>query len=66
MAVTPVGAPGKISGTTLFDGPEATPVPFAFVAVTVNVYVVLFVSPVIVIGLDGPDAVMFPVLEVTV
>jgi hypothetical protein len=37
-----------------------------FVAVTVKVYAVPFVSPVTVIGLDEPDAVMLPGDDVTV
>jgi hypothetical protein len=37
VAVTPVGAPGTLTGVTLFDAEEAVPVPLAFVAVTVKV-----------------------------
>jgi len=37
VAVTAVGAPGTVSGVTLFEGPEAVPVPVALAAVTVNV-----------------------------
>ena len=37
VAVTAVGAPGRRFGVTLLDGDEAGPVPFALVAVTVNV-----------------------------
>ena len=40
--------------------------PLAFVAVTVKVYGVPFVSPVTVIGEEEPVAVMFPGEEVTV
>jgi hypothetical protein len=36
-AVTPVGAPGVVSGVTAADAAEAGPVPLALVAVTVNV-----------------------------
>ena len=43
VADTPEGAPGTADGTTAEDGAEAALVPFAFVAVTVNVYVVPFV-----------------------
>jgi hypothetical protein len=43
-----------------FETAEAGPVPSALVASTVNVYVVLFVSPVTVIGLAGPAAVAPP------
>ena len=32
-----VGAPGTVAGVTLFEGADASPVPIAFVAVTVNV-----------------------------
>ena len=65
-ADTPVGAPGTVAGVTLLDGPDASPVPFALVAVTVKVYGVPFVSPVTVSELPGPVAVKFPGLEVTV
>ena len=38
VVVTAVGLPGTVGpGVTLFDGPEAAPVPEPFVAVTVNV-----------------------------
>ena len=47
VAVTPVGAPGADAGVTLFDGADGGPVPIALVAVTVNVYAVPLVSPVI-------------------
>jgi hypothetical protein len=36
-ADTPVGAPGTVRGVTAADGADATPVPAALVAVTVNV-----------------------------
>ena len=48
------------------EGDEAGPIPAEFVAVTVNVYVVPFVSPVTVIGLPEPVAVTLPGEEVTV
>jgi len=53
-------------GTTLLEtaGTEVSPV--AFLATTVNVYVVPFVSPVTVMGLPLPVAVMLPGFEVTV
>jgi hypothetical protein len=65
-AETLVGAPGTVAGTTELLVPEETLVPLGLVAVTVNVYVVPFVSPVIVIGEEPPVAVMPPGLEVTV
>ena len=37
VALTAVGAPGTVDGVTAADTAEATPVPLAFVAVTVNV-----------------------------
>jgi hypothetical protein len=37
VAKTEVGAPGTVAGTTALEATEATPVPAAFVAVTVNV-----------------------------
>ena len=66
VAVPIVGAPGTVAGVTLFEAAEAGPVPIALVALTVKVYAVPFVKPVTVIGLDAPDAVMLPGLEVTV
>ena len=66
VAVPIVGAPGTVAGVTLLDGLEAGPVPIALVAFTVKVYAVPFVSPVRIIGLDAPVAVMLPGLEVTV
>ena len=65
VAVPIVGASGVLAGTTEFETDEAVLVPIAFVAVTVNVYVVPFVNPVIVIGEDPPVAVC-PPLDVTV
>jgi hypothetical protein len=48
------------------DAPEALPVPALLVAVTVNVYAVPLVRPVTTMGLDEPEAVGPPELEVTV
>ena len=45
VALTDVGAPGTVEGTTAADAAEAEPVPRAFVAVTVNVYEMPFVRP---------------------
>jgi hypothetical protein len=56
-ALTLVGVPGVVAGIIEVLGEEAFPVPTAFVAVTVKVYVVPLVSPVIVIGDDPPVAV---------
>jgi hypothetical protein len=56
-AVTLVGAPGVVAGIIEVLGEEAFPVPTAFVAVTVKVYVVPFVRPVMVIGEEPPVAV---------
>ncbi len=61
-----VGAPGIVDGTTELLVPEEVLVPFAFVAVTVNVYVAPFVRPVTVIGDDPPVPVNPPVFEVAV
>jgi len=60
-----VGAPGVVAGVTELLVADAVLVPTAFVAVTVNVYDVPFVSPVTVIG-DAPPVADTPVLEVTV
>ena len=66
VAVTPVGASGTVAGTTEFEVPDDVLVPVLFVAVTVNVYVVPLVKPVIVIGDEPPVAVKPPVLDETV
>ena len=50
VALTDVGAPGTVDGVAEADAVDAEPVPDAFVAVTVNVYEVPFVRPVIVHG----------------
>ena len=48
-AVTPVGAPGTVAwGVTLLDAEEAALVARAVVAVTVNVYAVPLVRPVMI------------------
>ncbi len=47
-ATTPVGAPGRVIGVTLFEGAEGTLFPAMLVATTVNVYGVPFVRPVMV------------------
>jgi hypothetical protein len=65
-AETLVGAPGTVAGVTALDADDAELVPTAFVAVTVNVYAVPFVRPVMVIGESLPLAVIPPGLEVTV
>jgi hypothetical protein len=44
------GAPGTCAGTTMFDCAEAAPVPTAFVAVTVQRYVLPLVRLLTVIG----------------
>jgi len=61
-----VVAVGTEKGVTPLEGLEAGPVPIALVAFTVKVYAVPLVSPVTVMGLDAPVAVMLPGLEVTV
>jgi hypothetical protein len=66
VAVPIVGAPGTLAGTIELLVEEAILVPIAFVAVTVNVYVVPFVKPVTVIGDEPPVPVNPPGLEVTV
>jgi hypothetical protein len=65
-ATTEVGAPGTVAGTTELLVPEDGPVPYEFVAVTVNVYVVPFVRPVTIIGELPPVAVCPPTFDVTV
>ena len=58
VAVTAVGAPGTVAGVTLFEAVEAAPEPAAFVATTVNVYAVPFVSPVIVCVVEVVPALL--------
>src|SRR5690242_16617248 len=53
FAETAVGAPGTVIGVTLADGADAALVPAAFAAVTVNVYAVPLVRPVIVALVAG-------------
>jgi hypothetical protein len=65
-AVTPVGDPGVVSGVTELEAVEDALVPTAFVAVTVKVYAVPLVRPIIVIGEVPPVAVKPPVFEETV
>ena len=65
VAVPIVGAPGVVAGVTELLVADAEPVPTAFVAVTVKVYVVPLVSPVITIG-ELPPVAVCPPLEVTV
>ena len=58
--MTAVGAPGTDNGVTDGEAADGGPAPAAFVAVTVNVYAVPFVSPSTVIGLPVPVAVVPP------
>jgi len=44
--VTPVGTPGIVRGVIEVDAVELAELPAAFIATTVNVYAVPFVSPV--------------------
>ena len=55
-----------VAGVTELVVAEAVLVPTAFVAVTVKVYVVPFVSPVMTIGELPPVAVNPPTFDVTV
>jgi len=59
-----------VDGVAAADATEAAPVPDAFVAVTVNVYAVPFVRPVIVHGLtnthDTADSAVVETYGVTV
>jgi hypothetical protein len=66
VALTAVGAPGTVEGTTAADADEAEPVPDTFVAVTVNVYDVPFVRPVTVHEVVAVEHVNEPGVEVTV
>jgi hypothetical protein len=53
-------------GVTELEGSDAAPEPLAFLAVTVKVYGVPFVSPVTTSGLAAPVLVKPPGLDVTV
>jgi autonomous glycyl radical cofactor GrcA len=71
--VPKVCAPGGLKvmvcvalGVTEEEAVDAAPEPLAFLAVTVKVYAVPFVSPVTVSGLPAPVAVKPPGLDVTV
>ena len=67
---TPVGAPGTVAGVTAPEALDATPVPAALVAVTVNVYEVPFVRPVTVhvvavvvqVNEPGDEVTVYPVI----
>jgi hypothetical protein len=61
-----VGALGVVAGFTELLAPETEPVPTAFVAVTVKVYAVPLVKPLIVIGLPVEVAKILLGFEVTV
>jgi hypothetical protein len=50
------GADGTVLGTTAADATDAAPSPFAFVAVTVHVYDLPFVSDPTTRGEPPPDA----------
>ena len=65
-AVTPVGAPGTVTGVTEFVAVDAELVPTAFVAVTVKLYVVPFVRPVTITGEAPLYTTNPPVFEETV
>ncbi len=65
-ALTLIGALGTVAGVTELLVAEGVLVPAALVAVTVKVYTVPFVKPVIVIGEEPAEAVKPPTFEVTV
>ena len=65
VAVPTVGAPGTVTGVAEFEADEAELVPVPLVAVTLKVYAVPLVRPVIVIGDDVPVAIILPGLDVT-
>jgi hypothetical protein len=66
VALTLVGALGVVAGSTELLVPEIEPAPIAFVAVTVKVYVVPLIKPLIVIGLPVELAINPPTFEVAV
>jgi hypothetical protein len=66
VAVTPVGAPGRVAGVAGAEGVEAALVPTMLAAVTVNVYEVPLVSPVTVHVVASVEQVCPPGEAVTV
>ena len=66
VAVTPVGAPGMVTGVTEEEAEDADELPAAFIATTVKVYAVPFDSPVTVAVVPVTVAVNPPGLDVTV
>jgi len=60
------GASGVVYGVTELEALLAKLVPTELVAVTVKVYAVPLVSPVTLIGLEAPEAIIPPGLEVIV
>jgi len=70
VAVTPVGVPGTVAEVMLLEAALAGLVPAPLVAVTLNVYAVPAVRPVVIVHVvaTAPDAVQVPPagLEVTV
>ena len=65
VALTLVGASGRVIGVTALDAADAAEVPAAFVAVTVNVYAVPLVKPLTVTLVPVLLAVAPPGLAVT-
>ena len=66
VALTAVGAPGTIDGTTAADATDAALVPDTFVAVTLNRYEVPLVRPVTVHDVVADEHVNEPGAEITV
>jgi hypothetical protein len=66
VAMPMVGASGTVAGVIVFVTPDAVLVPTEFVAVTVKLYGLPLVRPVIVIGDEPPYAVKPPTFELTV
>jgi hypothetical protein len=65
-ALVIVGAPGTVLGVIDAEGLLEALDPYTFLAVTVNVYAVPFVSPETIMGDDAPVAVSPPGDDVTV
>src|SRR5438874_1726182 len=66
IALTAAGGSGVPSGVTEFETADSALSPAPLVACTVNVYDVPLVSPVTVTGLELPEPVFAPGVEVTV
>ena len=66
VAVPIDGVPGTVEGVTLFEAADASPLPFALVALTVNVTALPLARPLTVMGEAALVAITLPGLEETI